>query len=139
MPGAGSRVTGSISPRPIAAKRSPIMPRSMLAMLPLTASASVGASVENPGGSSSCAAALAASRSGSWISASVAACCDWTLSVSNRPRPAVPGWGTVAAALVRGTRGCKAICRCVVCAAQGSATVRGRSTWVKPVRSAFSW
>ncbi|MDQ3417660.1 MAG: hypothetical protein M3541_02595, partial [Acidobacteriota bacterium] len=49
-PCVSSPVTGSISPRPIASKRSPSMPRSMLAMLPLTASDSVGPSLENPGG-----------------------------------------------------------------------------------------
>ena len=43
-----SPVAGSNSPRPMASRRSFIMPRSRLAMLPLIATASVGPSVENP-------------------------------------------------------------------------------------------
>ena len=43
---ANSPVTGLNSPRPIASRRSAIMPRSRLAMLPLIATASVGPSVE---------------------------------------------------------------------------------------------
>jgi hypothetical protein len=64
----------------IASMRSPIMPRSMLATLPVMASDSVGPSVEKPGGSSR-RAASAASRSG-WISATAPVCCVSTASVS---------------------------------------------------------
>ncbi len=61
-PGGRSPVAGPNSPRPIASKRSPSMPRSRLALLPVKVTACDGASLENPGGSSCRAADSSASR-----------------------------------------------------------------------------
>ena len=89
----------------------------MLAMLPLIASACVGPSLENPGGSNS-----RASSGASFDSMPAAAACVCTVNVSNRCAPAAPrlprpalaprpdegGCGAPvggAAAAARGTRG----------------------------------
>jgi len=69
-----SPLLGSNSPRPIAPNRSFIAPRSTLVALPLSAIVSVGASLENPGGSSDAIRAVSSVDAASLASVALSPC-----------------------------------------------------------------
>ena len=160
-PAPNSPLAGSKTPRPIASKRSCIMPRSRLALFPVIAIASPEVSGENPGGSSNWTAAASVSGVAACAAVAASACCC-TSSVWNpvapRPRPP-PAFG--AGAAPRPPAGAPATGAAPCCGARGvagsvlrGASVRTRfTTWlqlpsagivsaccpcVKPVSSAVS-